>query len=106
MQLSNYFYVGLLIKYVLYVFTGSPRLTGTGTVTVLVVDDNDNSPQFQYAQYTAHIQENQPAGTELLHVYATDRDDGRNADIRYVTVCDIRYVTICDIRYVTVCDIR
>jgi len=73
-----------IINHVVVDVPGIPRLTGTGTVTVLVEDDNDNSPQFQYAHYVARIQENLPPGSDVVQVYAIDRDQDKNAEIRWV----------------------
>ncbi|XP_035916489.1 cadherin-related tumor suppressor [Anopheles stephensi] len=63
--------------------TGSPPLTGTGTVRVLVQDINDHNPEFERQSYQATIAENQPIGTRVLWPKATDRDAGLNAKIRY-----------------------
>uniref|UniRef100_A0A182PJ69 Cadherin-related tumor suppressor n=1 Tax=Anopheles epiroticus TaxID=199890 RepID=A0A182PJ69_9DIPT len=63
--------------------TGSPPLTGTGTVRVMVQDINDHNPEFERQSYQATIAENQPIGTRVLWPRATDRDAGLNAKIRY-----------------------
>ncbi|XP_058820979.1 cadherin-related tumor suppressor [Topomyia yanbarensis] len=63
--------------------TGSPPLTGTGTVRVIVQDMNDHSPEFERQSYQATISENLPIGSRVLRPIATDRDTGLNAKIRY-----------------------
>ena len=55
---------------------GSPPLSGTTELTVMVVDVNDNRPQFEHADYDVTVPEDVAAGTTLLHVAANDPDDG------------------------------
>lgn len=62
---------------------GSPPLTGTGTVRVIVQDMNDHSPEFERQSYRATVSENLPAGTKVLHPIASDKDFGLNAKIRF-----------------------
>ncbi|GIY08015.1 cadherin-87A [Caerostris extrusa] len=52
----------------------SPQLSGTGTVTVNILDTNDNVPKFEKPEYKASIIENAPAGTVVDTITATDRD--------------------------------
>ncbi|XP_045494732.1 cadherin-related tumor suppressor [Colias croceus] len=68
--------------------TGSPPLTGSGTVKVIVQDVNDNSPDFERQSYKAHIKENSPPGTIILNPKAIDKDIGNNAKIRYSLLGD------------------
>ncbi|XP_017783736.1 PREDICTED: cadherin-related tumor suppressor [Nicrophorus vespilloides] len=63
--------------------TGSPPLTGTGTVKIIVQDVNDNSPEFKRQSYRATIKENSAIGSWVLSPVATDRDVGLNAKLRY-----------------------
>ncbi|XP_055921859.1 cadherin-related tumor suppressor [Eupeodes corollae] len=63
--------------------TGSPPLTGTGIVRVIVQDMNDHRPEFARQSYHATVQENLPIGTKVLHPVATDKDTGLNAKIRF-----------------------
>lgn len=64
-------------------FVGSPPLTGTGTVKVIIQDMNDHSPEFDRQSYHAVVQENLPIGTKVLRPSVIDRDAGLNAKIRY-----------------------
>lgn len=64
-------------------FAGSPPLTGTGTVRVVVQDMNDHNPEFERHSYRATVAENLSSGTEVLHPSATDKDTGPNARIRF-----------------------
>uniref|UniRef100_A0A6P7GGN4 Cadherin-related tumor suppressor n=1 Tax=Diabrotica virgifera virgifera TaxID=50390 RepID=A0A6P7GGN4_DIAVI len=68
--------------------TGSPPLTGTGTVRVVVQDVNDHSPEFKRQSYHAMIKENLPPGTWVLTSVATDKDIGLNGKIRYSLLGD------------------
>ncbi|XP_071089001.1 protocadherin Fat 4-like [Haliotis cracherodii] len=73
-------------EYQLIIFakdSGSPRLTGSGTIKVLVQDVNDHPPVFDNTQYTGHVPENLPSPTSVLSVRATDQDEGENAEIVY-----------------------
>ena len=43
-------------------------------VSILVVDVNDESPEFQFAVYKGQIEENLPPGSSVLNVKAVDND--------------------------------
>lgn len=62
---------------------GSPSLSGTGTVTVLVNDVNDNVPVFTSSTFHTTIMEDAPTGTDVLLVNSSDADVGVNGVIRY-----------------------
>nr|XP_020655005.1 protocadherin beta-16-like isoform X1 [Pogona vitticeps] len=62
---------------------GTPRRTGTVQIKVNVLDINDNSPQFNQAEYKVKLKENSPQGTLVSKVEATDLDFGSNAEITY-----------------------
>lgn len=68
--------------------TGSPPLTGTGTVRVIVQDMNDHSPQFERQSYRAIVAENVPPGTKVLKPVAKDLDEGLNSKIRFSLLGD------------------
>ncbi|GAB6027296.1 hypothetical protein CHUAL_001579 [Chamberlinius hualienensis] len=63
--------------------SGTPRLTGTGTVQVLVDDVNDNRPVFQSSEYAIKVKENSMTNQSIFSVTALDIDNGQNAVIRY-----------------------
>lgn len=52
-------------------------------VRVNVLDENDNVPQFTKSLYRALIVENMTLGSQIVHVSATDPDQGGNGDIAY-----------------------
>ncbi|XP_037403082.1 protocadherin gamma-C5-like [Pygocentrus nattereri] len=62
---------------------GKPARTGTAEIIVRVLDNNDNVPVFEKAQYNAQITENTPAGAVIVSVRAVDRDEGANSEISY-----------------------
>ncbi|XP_072938698.1 cadherin-related tumor suppressor [Epargyreus clarus] len=68
--------------------TGSPPLTGSGTVKIIVQDVNDNSPDFERQSYKTTVKENLQPGTVLLYPKAIDKDVGNNAKIRYSLLGD------------------
>ncbi|KAM9678558.1 LOW QUALITY PROTEIN: protocadherin-23 [Trichechus inunguis] len=61
---------------------GQPRRTGRLRVELRVLDENDNPPVFEQAEYRAALRED-PPGAEVCHVRATDCDLGPNGHVRY-----------------------
>lgn len=55
----------------------------TAMLTITLTDINDNSPVFNQSVYDAFIAENQPVGTLVRQVVATDIDSPKNAIIVY-----------------------
>ncbi|XP_042548928.1 protocadherin Fat 4, partial [Dipodomys spectabilis] len=62
---------------------GSPPQTSVARINVSLVDLNDNTPVFYPVQYFAHIQENEPGGSYVTTVSASDPDLGPNGTVRY-----------------------
>ncbi|XP_012875827.1 PREDICTED: protocadherin beta-18-like [Dipodomys ordii] len=62
---------------------GIPPRSGTATVHIVVVDINDNAPQFSQAVYETQVPENSPIGSAIVKVSAEDVDSGVNAEISY-----------------------
>ncbi|XP_061442160.1 protocadherin gamma-B1-like isoform X6 [Rhineura floridana] len=62
---------------------GEPPKTGTANILVIVIDSNDNAPIFTQIIYKVSLKENAPMGTSVLHVKASDSDEGSNAEITY-----------------------
>ncbi len=80
---------------VIAIDSGSPRLTGTGTVYVIVDDVNDHAPHFENDAYMFSVSENSPLGTIVDEAIALDEDHGDNALIQY-SVQDTDYFSIND----------
>ncbi|XP_055081003.1 protocadherin alpha-8-like [Periophthalmus magnuspinnatus] len=62
---------------------GEPPLSTTKTLSIQILDVNDNSPQFEQNPLYFYIVENNVSGTSLFSVTASDKDKNENADISY-----------------------
>ncbi|XP_068182538.1 protocadherin gamma-A12-like [Antennarius striatus] len=62
---------------------GSPQRSGTVVIHVTVLDANDNAPVFSQDVYKASLPENSPVDTMVVHVRATDADEGVNGHVTY-----------------------
>ncbi|PKU33796.1 protocadherin gamma-c5-like [Limosa lapponica baueri] len=62
---------------------GSPTLTTTLTLLLNISDVNDNPPRFLQPSYDAFLPENNPPGSLLCTVSASDPDDGDNSRLVY-----------------------
>ncbi|KAI5643828.1 cadherin domain-containing protein [Phthorimaea operculella] len=54
---------------------GTPPKSATASVVVVVQDVNDNDPVFSPAQYDVELAEDEPPGTPVVTVTATDADE-------------------------------
>ncbi|CAH2301204.1 protocadherin-23 [Pelobates cultripes] len=76
----------------LYVLTilafddGSPVLSTTQTMTVTVIDVNDESPKFLKPLYEATVPENREPGFYVIRIEAVDSDSGINSMLAYQIV--------------------
>ena len=61
--------------------SGSPRLTSTGTLNIIVEDVNDHAPTFENIEYSLSVEENVKVGTFVANILAEDDDDTPNADV-------------------------
>ena len=68
---------------VLAVDHGKPALTGTATVHLKILDLDDEGPNFSQKQYAFGVLENEPPGTEVGKVIATDPDTAPFNELRY-----------------------
>ncbi|XP_040574168.2 LOW QUALITY PROTEIN: cadherin-related tumor suppressor-like [Lepeophtheirus salmonis] len=73
----------IMILEVIAMDSGSPRLTGTGTLSVVIDDVNDNPPEFENSIYHFYTPENEAIGSTVAQVLAFDLDIGLNAKIVY-----------------------
>ena len=62
---------------------GSPSLSSTAQITVMISDENDNPPVFQQSNYSASVSESSSPGQLVLSVVAIDADIDQNANITY-----------------------
>ncbi|GCB72987.1 hypothetical protein scyTo_0006570, partial [Scyliorhinus torazame] len=54
---------------------GSPSLSASASVTITVMDVNDNRPEFTQKEYFIRLNEDAAVGTSVLTVTAVDRDE-------------------------------
>lgn len=66
-------------------FAGSPSLSSSVTVVIVVDDVNDMVPSFSSMSYHTSISEGVATGSDVLLVNASDGDAGPNGAIRYLT---------------------
>ncbi|XP_026535722.1 protocadherin Fat 3 isoform X4 [Notechis scutatus] len=59
-------------------------LSSFATVTITVLDINDNPPIFERRDYLVEVPEDTFPDTEILFVFATSKDIGTNAEITYL----------------------
>ncbi|NXG94850.1 PCDGA protein, partial [Stercorarius parasiticus] len=62
---------------------GTPVKSGSTTIEIIVLDGNDNAPEFTQPVYKVTVREDVAVGSRLLQVSATDRDEGPNAEVKY-----------------------
>lgn len=62
---------------------GTPSFTSTATVSLNVIDVNDEPPKFRHRQMTFEIEENLPAGSEVGYIEAFDLDSAPFNKITY-----------------------
>ncbi|XP_072120683.1 protocadherin-20 [Mobula birostris] len=62
---------------------GSPRRSGTASLTVTVTDVNDNCPRFAESSLNLTLSSNTTVGSQVARLRATDPDLGYNARIVY-----------------------
>ncbi|XP_070693478.1 protocadherin alpha-8-like [Pempheris klunzingeri] len=62
---------------------GQPPLSSEKTISVVVSDVNDNSPEFSLSPYTFYVTEGNNPGASVFSVKAFDRDESDNALISY-----------------------
>ncbi|XP_071879378.1 protocadherin gamma-B5-like isoform X3 [Anas platyrhynchos] len=62
---------------------GEPPRSGTAQLCINVTDANDNAPVFAQERYRVSLREDTPPGSAVLHVSASDSDEGSNARITY-----------------------
>ncbi|XP_054660054.1 cadherin EGF LAG seven-pass G-type receptor 2 isoform X3 [Grus americana] len=53
---------------------GNPPMASSASISVTVLDVNDNSPEFTQREYSARLNEDAAVGTSVLTVSAIDRD--------------------------------
>ncbi|XP_041359153.1 protocadherin Fat 1-like isoform X2 [Gigantopelta aegis] len=67
---------------------GRPSRTATRSFRIVIADENDNIPKFEYENYSTTLYENVLVNSTVLQVYANDADSGMNARIMYSILTD------------------
>ncbi len=62
---------------------GTPSLSSNTTLTVSVLDVNDNVPTFNETSYSFGVAENLASGTEVGVFEVTDTDQGIAAEVTF-----------------------
>nr|XP_021520623.1 protocadherin beta-4-like [Aotus nancymaae] len=62
---------------------GSPPRSGTVMVRILIIDVNDNAPEFVHTPYRVQVLENSPLDSPILRVSARDADAGNFGSVSY-----------------------
>ncbi|XP_014446267.1 putative protocadherin beta-18 [Tupaia chinensis] len=62
---------------------GFPPRSGTAQIRIVVLDINDNAPEFERPLYEVQIPENSPLDSLVIKVSATDLDAGVNGELSY-----------------------
>ena len=65
----------------------SQRLSSSAELRVVVLDENDENPEFSTPSNTRHnVREDTSVGSEIIQLLASDGDDGANAELKYSIV--------------------
>ncbi|XP_041948156.1 protocadherin gamma-C5-like isoform X26 [Alosa alosa] len=70
--------------------SGTPSLKTSKIIKVKVLDVNDNPPVFSQSYYNVFLNENNPAGSSLFSITATDKDQDKNAKLLY-SIADSKF---------------
>ena len=65
----------------------SQRLSSSAELRVVILDENDENPEFSTPSNTRHnVREDTSVGSEIIQLLASDGDDGANAELKYSIV--------------------
>ncbi|XP_037960460.1 fat-like cadherin-related tumor suppressor homolog [Teleopsis dalmanni] len=62
---------------------GTPCKRSFAKIFITVLDQNNHIPEFSKRIIQSRIPESAAVGSKIIQVYAADRDDGKNAEVRY-----------------------
>lgn len=62
---------------------GRPPLFDVCTFKIIINDINDNQPLFDKTNYSVLIPQDLQPKKEVMRIYATDSDDGKNSEVEY-----------------------
>ena len=61
----------------------NPVLYSTATISITVLDINDNAPEFSQVYYSVDVPQSSLTGSEILSLSVTDNDSGSNGELVY-----------------------
>ncbi|KAM9026533.1 protocadherin-23 isoform 3-T3 [Ara ararauna] len=67
---------------------GRPSRSSTAQLHLTVLDENDHNPLFAKTQYQISVREDLEEGSAILHLSASDEDDGLNGEVTYSLMDD------------------
>ena len=73
---------------------GTPSLSANVSLHITILDENDNTPEFETDEYAATVSENIMVNATVTQVEASDKDLGENAEISYAIVSDTDHFKI------------
>lgn len=62
---------------------GSPPKSTSELISISILDENDHPPEFPQDTYYVTFRENNTIGDQIIHINASDKDIGDNAQIEY-----------------------
>ena len=80
---SSLDYEDTIKKYTVMITASDGTLSSTESVTIFVIDVNDNPPIFSKSSYTAQVPEHSSINTSIVTVSATDADSGAFKKVNY-----------------------
>ncbi|XP_078459193.1 protocadherin Fat 1-like isoform X2 [Lampetra planeri] len=67
---------------------GIPQRAASTSLKIVVLDANDNRPEFSKRTYQVNVSESAQPGRKVLQLEAVDRDEGDNGAVRYRLLSD------------------
>ncbi|XP_052226809.1 protocadherin beta-18-like [Dreissena polymorpha] len=83
-------------RYVLQIFAkdaGQPIRTGTLTVTIDVIDENDNKPVFENSKLNVTVTEDISVGKTIVSLLALDKDSEKYGEVEYTLSQPTMYIS-------------
>ena len=75
-----------IIKEKLVQYVGQPPMKSESSFSVLIADENDETPKFSQEYYYAKLNPLKLENSFLIKVHAADKDEGDNAKIKYIQI--------------------
>ncbi|XP_052795491.1 protocadherin beta-16-like isoform X2 [Mya arenaria] len=72
---------------------GNPIRTGTLTVDIEVIDENDNKPEFEHSKLNISVTEDISVGKSIVTLKASDKDSGKFGQVQYALLEPTTYLS-------------